>query len=148
MTNQVISYIKYSESEAELDRAQNILGFAVYDRDGEHIGAVDEILLDGSDSGPQRDNTPRPLLAIVSTGGVLGHEQIAVPFEAFAQPDQTRREVRVNYPREFFEHDWMAFRGLNALDQDATGRLYGLYEMDNEWFDERRGADPEGVKYG
>lgn len=150
MANQVVRYIEYSKSNYRLSDPKNdILGFAVYDRDGEHVGSVDELLLDGSDP-PQRDRPDqrRVVLGIVNTGGLLGHDQIAIPFEAFAQVDQERREVRVNYSKEFFEHPFSAYRGLNFLDQDAAGNLYGLYNMDDDWFDERAGADPDHVKYG
>lgn len=150
MTNQVVPFIEYSKSNYTLkDPKNDILGFVVHDRYGEYIGRVEELLLDNSAS-PERDKPEerRVVLAVVNTGGLLGHERIVVPFEAFGLVEHGRRAVRVNYSKEHFEQEPMAYRGLNFLDLDASGKLYGLYNMDDEWFDERAGADPEHVKYG
>ncbi|HBY93797.1 MAG: PRC-barrel domain-containing protein [Ardenticatenaceae bacterium] len=150
MANQVVPFIAYSTSDYVLDDPKNdILGFAVYDRYGEYVGRVEELLLDKS--GPPRRDKPdarRVALAVINTGGVLDHERIAVPFEALGLVERARRAVRVNYSKEYFEQEPLASRGLNFLDRDASGRLYGFYTMDDEWFDERAGADPEHVKYG
>lgn len=150
MPNEIIRFVEYSKSDYVLtDPKNDILGFAVYDRDGEHVGHIEELLLDNTDS-LRRDQpgSRRVVLAIVNVGGLLGHDQVAVPFEAFNEVRPERREVVVNYPKEFFEQEQIAYHGVNFLDQDAEGRIYGLYEMNDEWFDERAGSDPDLVKYG
>lgn len=150
MTNEVVPFIEYSKSDYELNDADaDIIGFAVYDKNGDHIGHIEEMLLDNS-APPERDqpNTRMVSLAILNSGGLLGNERVMIPFDLFRQADQERREVKLTYPKEFFQHDNLEYRGLNFVDRDAAGQLYGFYDMDHAWFDERAGADPEGVKYG
>lgn len=150
MSNQIVPFIEFSQSDYELrDPDDDILGFALYDKDGAHLGHIKELLLDNS--GPAKQDQPqtrRVALAVAVIGEGTGERTVMIPFEVLQEADQTRREVRVSYPREYFEHGDLEFRGLNYLDRDATGRLYGFYDMNPDWFDERRGADPEGVKYG
>jgi sporulation protein YlmC with PRC-barrel domain len=150
MHNEVIRFLEYSKGDYELATpSDDILSFAVYDRHGEYVGRVEELLLDNSDTHDSNRPTKRRIsLGVINTGGVLGHEQIVVPFEAFTQVDEQRREVRINYPKEFFQQEAAVYRGLNFLDMDAQGRLYGLYGMDQQWFDERHGADHQLTKEG
>jgi hypothetical protein len=69
-------------------RASEAMGLAVYNRSGERIGEIDDMLIDGSG---------RVMAAVVGVGGFLGmgERKVAVTFRSFAMTRQANGDPRL-----------------------------------------------------
>lgn len=69
-------------------RASEAMGLAVYNRSGERIGEIDDMLIDGSG---------RVIAAVVGVGGFLGmgERKVAVTFRSFAMTREANGDPRM-----------------------------------------------------
>jgi hypothetical protein len=69
-------------------RASEAVGLAVYNRSGERIGEIDDMLIDGSG---------RVMAAVVGVGGFLGmgERKVAVTFRSFAMTREANGDPRM-----------------------------------------------------
>jgi sporulation protein YlmC with PRC-barrel domain len=85
-TSAEIGFVNLSDSDFELEhREQDISGKDVYDVDGEHIGRVDALYIDGFER--------RVRFVEVSAGGVLGiaaKKHFLVPVESITEVGEAR----------------------------------------------------------
>jgi hypothetical protein len=101
MAQQPFSLPVYSNAAQSSD---TIVGFAVQDRNGTHVGYLEELLCEESVRWDE-PATWQEALGIVNTGGLLGREHIVMPLDTCRQIDPERRVLRINCQKESFEGD-------------------------------------------
>lgn len=127
-TARLVRLVRLSESNLTiLDPQADVRGRKVFDRDGEEIGRVDDLLVDEGEA--------RVRFLRVAAGGFLGigERHLLVPVDAVTGVDDDR--VRVGHPREHVAGA-PAYDPTLADDQRTPqywAGMYGYYGLTPYW---------------
>ena len=109
-------------SNEEIDSEYNLQGYSGYDAQGDKLGAIDGVIVDG--------DSMQPRYVVVDTGGWLGSKQFVVPAGDIREIDDAERQVHFEtltkqtlqsgqYPR--YDERWWDTNDHEHFDQYERG---------------------------
>ncbi len=120
-------------------RASKIQGEKVINRDGDHIGKIEDIMIDLQDG--------MVAYAVISHGGILGigSKQFAIPWQAFSL--STRQDAFVlDIPKETLDKAEGLDKDKWPVTREELSRTYTYYGYQPYW--QAEAARPAGVSAG